>query len=160
MKLKGKAKQKARAKARIQQIIKDNPQGAFILGTPGDFDIPEWNQALHSYIHFQTYFSNNTIPFDTGNSIKFGKDVIQFDSDATGYFDKGRAHVAGYDGGYFGTVNELLPKMVWEMDGEKLQPQFLEWVDSNGQTATQRANWKPQLEFNTDIFSKLDLRPA
>jgi hypothetical protein len=137
----------------IKQIQKENPQGSIIMGLKEDFDIPEWNDALNSYVKFCSLFKENKIPFEAGNTIKFGDYVISFDSDAKGYFDKDKAYVCHYSTGTgYGKVTDLLHKMIWNMEqptpllnhGAE-QPEFLEWVDAAGKTAIERAGWTPDL---------------
>jgi hypothetical protein len=159
----GQAKNRGTHSERVQQAIARTPKNSMILGVKEDFDIPEWNAALNRYVHFCSLYGENKIPFEANNSIRFGDYVIQFDPDATGYFDKDKAYVCHYSKATgYGKVTDLMQEMIWDMDQPTLlspdaqQPVFLECVDSKGKTAIQRAGWTPNdLKLDSELVSML-----
>jgi hypothetical protein len=167
----GQAKKRGTHSERVQQAIARTPKNSIIMGVKEDFDIPEWNEALNRYVHFCSLYGENKIPFEANNSIQFGDYVIQFDSDATGYFDKAKAYVCHYSKGTgYGKVLDLMHEMIWDMDQPTLlspdaqQPRFIECVASNGTTAIQRAGWtSADLKLDSQLvsmLSKLKMAPA
>jgi hypothetical protein len=143
-KLNGKAKAKARAKA---FKAKQANRGAFIVGT--NFKTEPWMGVVSDYMVSAGSFGKlKDIPFDSGNSIQHGKYVIAFDSDATSYADVDKAYLTEYSSNvYHGHIKDLYAKdnFVIDMDRNLMMKNpftLLEWVDANGQTATERATWK------------------
>jgi len=141
-KLNGKAKAKARAKA-FKAKQANNIANSILIG---NFKTEPWMGVVQDYMIAAGSFGKlKDIPFDTGNSMKHGKYVIAFDSDATSYADVDKAYLTEYSSNaYHGTIKDLLDKDNFVMDMDRnprlLNPfTLLEWVDTNGQTATERA---------------------
>ncbi len=152
------------AQARIRQIQKEHPEGSIIFATKDDLDIPDWNDAVNRYVNFCSFFDSNHIPWEYGNGIKFGDYVVSFEQDAKGYFDKEKAYLVHYSKGtYYGTILELMGKMIWDMESptlldpnNKKVPEFIECVDQYNRTATQRAGWSSaDLKLNSDLIKML-----
>ena len=141
-KLKGKAKQAKRAAAaKTKNTI-----------TIGNFPTEPWMGVVSDYMIAAGSFGMlKTIPFDSGNSLQHGKYVIAFDSDATSYADLSKAYLTEYSSNvYHGHIKDLMTKdnFVMDMDRNLMMKNpftFLEWVDADGQTATERANWKESM---------------
>lgn len=145
-KLSGKAKQRARSKARAK-----HSNGALILGT--NFPTEPWMGVVQDYMVSAGSFGIlKNIPFQSGNSMQHGKYVIAFDSDATSYADVDKAYLTEYSSNvYHGRIKDLLAKDNFVMDMDRnLMMRFpfklLEWVDDNGYTATERAGWSKDWE--------------
>jgi hypothetical protein len=168
----GQAKKRGTHSERVQQAIARTPKNSIIMGVKEDFDIPEWNEALNRYVHFCSFFDTNHIPWEYGNGIKLGDYVVLFEHDAKGYFDKDKAYLVHYSKGtYYGTILDLMGKMIWDFEtptlldpNNKEVPEFIECVASNGTTAIQRAGWtSADLKLDSQLvsmLSKLKMAPA
>jgi hypothetical protein len=160
-----KAERVRQAQARIKQIQKEHPEGSIVIGEKEDFDIPDWNGALNKYVQFCTFYGQNKIPFERGNTMKWGDYVIHYDWDAEGYCDKDSAYLCHYSTGVgIGRIKDLEKKMIWDMESPHLIspdnqfiPSFLEIPDRNGKTATQRAGWSSyDLKVNPEFVDMMN----
>lgn len=142
-KLNGKAKQKARAKARAKVFKTKLDNGSEML--IGNFKTQPWMGVVQDYMMAAGSFGTlKDIPFQSGNSLQHGKYVIAFGSDATSYADIDKAYLTEYSSNVeHGRIKDLYAQdnYVWDMDRNPMSISsftLLEWVDSNGQTATER----------------------
>ncbi len=103
----------------------------------------EMKQVIQSYVKYGVALQG--LPYDQGNTIRIGdKYVIAFRSDATGYTDVLSAYVITYTSNkHLGEVSELIAEYNllqggWDHSLEDLPITLLEWIDSDGTTATER----------------------
>jgi len=101
-------------------------------------------QVIQNYMKAMVYLQG--IPFNSGNSIKIGdKYVIGFRSDASSYTDVLSAYVVTYTSNkHLGDVADLIKEYAFIKNGfdnslEDLPVSLLEWVGSDGKTATERS---------------------
>lgn len=100
-------------------------------------------QVIQSYMKAMPVLQE--LPYEHGNSIKIGEHhVIAFRSDAERYTDVLSAYVTGYDNNkHLGNVADLIKdydflQKGFDEDLTDLPVSLLEWVDSDGTTATER----------------------
>ncbi len=102
------------------------------------------NTVIQTYLRAAVALNKMpNIPYEAGNSIKIGDNyVVAFRSNATSYIDYKNAYLTRY------TSNEHLGDMADLCAKYGLDPHFkaeqhlpvyvLEWVDTNGKTASER----------------------
>tara|TARA_R110000822_G_scaffold53233_6_gene137327 strand:- start:105 stop:431 length:327 start_codon:yes stop_codon:yes gene_type:complete len=105
-------------------------------------------QVIQSYMKAMVALQG--LPYQNGNTIKIGEHhVIAFRGDAESYTDVLSAYVTGYDNNkHLGNVSDLIRDYAFLQKGfddnlSDLPICLLEWIDSDGTTATERSCMEP-----------------
>lgn len=140
----GQAKRRGSLEDRIRQAKAQGQDTIEIVANSKE--VEPWMSALQTYMTWCSmgYWQQHNYLYEHGTGIKIDDFVIQFRSDATGFDDKDKAVLVKYTGGTVGSFNDLIGKMIWQMDLDVLTkaPVLLEWVDSTGKTKSERLGIK------------------